>query len=198
MELAVTSTMNHHCSVGPDRGLPVAQEARRSPQLTIAGKTPYRWERNMLHEQIRQILEDKGHDVVSARSTDTVAAAVDRMNERQIGSVVVIDNGKLAGIFTERDILTRVIAAHLDPATTIVADVMSTDLVTISPAATVKDAMVVMSRERCRHLPVVDDTGLLGLVSIGDMTKRVVSLQGERIDDLVQYISGGYRSIAAL
>ena len=152
----------------------------------------------MLHEPISHILEDKGHHVASASSADTVATAVDLMNDRQIGSVLVIDSGKLAGIFTERDILTRVVARHLDPATTRVADVMSTDLITISPTSTVKDALVVMSRERCRHLPVVDDSGLRGLVSIGDLTKRVVSLQSERIDDLVQYISGGYRSIAAL
>lgn len=152
----------------------------------------------MLHEPIRKVLDDKGRHVVNLSSGGTVAAAVELMNERQIGAVLVIDDGRLAGIFTERDILTRVVAAQLDPTTTPVADVMTTALVTISPLATVKNALAVMSRERCRHLPVVDDTGLQGLVSIGDLTKRVVSIQSERIDDLVSYISGGYRSIPAL
>lgn len=140
---------------------------------------------------VHDILERKGHDVVAIDAADTVLSAARRMNERGIGGVVVMDGGTMVGIFTERDVLVRVVAERLDPDATPIRQVMTSPLVAIGPDQTVEDAMVIITKRRCRHLPVMDGNDLLGMVSIGDITRSLISHQKAEIQDLVSYITWG-------
>ena len=145
-------------------------------------------------DKVASVLALKGRHVEVVSADATVLEAVARMNERRIGSVLVATTyrpGEMygpVGIFTERDVLVRVVARALDPATTCVRDVMTPEPVTIRSETTVAEAMRIITDRRCRHLPVVDDTGLCGLISIGDLTKWLVRDQQQTIDDLNGYL----------
>ena len=140
---------------------------------------------------VRDILADKGGRVVTAQPGERVSDAVQRMNEAGIGALVVVDGDRPIGIFTERDVLTRVVAARRDPDTTEVGDVMTRALVAISPSTMVREAMMVVTERRLRHLPVMDGGQLAGMISIGDLTRWVVRDQQHQIDDLLLYITRG-------
>jgi CBS domain-containing protein len=143
-----------------------------------------------MNTRVSAILGNKGSEVLSLAPADTVADAVRLMNERNIGSVMVMDGDDAVGIFTERDVLVRVVARRRDPDDTKVGDVMTTRLVAINPATTVEEAMVLVTETRCRHLPVFDeDRSLVGLVSSGDLTRWMISGQKAEINDLVRYIA---------
>jgi CBS domain-containing protein len=114
------------------------------------------------------------------------------MNRERIGAVLVHDGERVVGIFTERDVLTRVIDQGRDPAATPVAEVMTSALITVGPATTVAEAMAVVTEKRCRHLPVMEGDRLVGLVSIGDLTRWLTRHQAWHIEDLVRYITGAY------
>jgi CBS domain-containing protein len=139
-------------------------------------------------DAIARVLEVKGTRVETTTPQTTVAAAVALMNELRIGALVVIANGRPVGIFTERDVLVRVVATGRIPGVTRVADVMTPDPVTIGADTTVGEAMRTITRSRCRHLPVVDAGGLRGLISIGDLTSWIVEEQQRTIHDLHHYI----------
>ena len=144
-----------------------------------------------MNETIERVLADKG-DTVEAIAPDTsVLRAVERMNQCHIGSLVVCDGERPVGIFTERDVLVRVVARGLDPKRTPVGEVMTRDLIAIRPDVTVTEAMLVITERRCRHLPVVDDRGLRGLISIGDLTRWIVRDQEQTIEDLYEYLRRG-------
>jgi CBS domain-containing protein len=127
-------------------------------------------------------------------STFTIAEAVAEMNKKRIGCVVIMDSGKITGIFTERDVLSRVIMADLDPKTVRVGDVMTTDVHMISPDTTVEQTMVLFAEKRCRHIPVVDQGQLKGLISIGDISRWVADTSKAEADHLKNYISGGFHA----
>lgn len=141
---------------------------------------------------VRAILDHKGTAVETTTASTSVAEAVRAMNRARIGCLVVVDGDRPLGIFTERDVLTRVVDGGLDPEATPVAEVMTRDLVAIRPETTVHQAMAVMTERRCRHLPVVDGGRLAGMVSIGDVTRWNVRDQRHTIEDLVSYITGEY------
>ncbi len=141
---------------------------------------------------LRSVLESKGKKVHSISPSATVLEAVRAMNEVRVGSMVVMDGDDLVGIFTERDVLTRVLDGGIDAATTPVSDVMTSEVVTVGPQLTVEEAMAVVTQERCRHLPVMEGDKLLGLVSAGDLTRRVAGLQEQHIEHLVKYITRQY------
>jgi CBS domain-containing protein len=134
------------------------------------------------------VLDTKGHHVETTAPTTTVFAAITQMNAKRIGALVVVEQGATIGIFTERDVLVRVVARGCDPNTTCVRDVMTTELVTVTPETTVDDAMRIVTEQRCRHLPVVDAGRLCGLISSGDLTSWRVRDQRRQIDDLHDYI----------
>jgi CBS domain-containing protein len=145
-----------------------------------------------MKETLDAVLADKGAKVHCVVPGATVLAAVRKMNEEHIGALLVCDGSDVLGIFTERDILCRVIDSPRDPATTTVAEVMTTDLVAVSPDTQVEEAMAVITEKRCRHLPVIDGGNLVGLVSIGDLTHWVSRHQEVHIRDLVNFITGKY------
>jgi CBS domain-containing protein len=141
-----------------------------------------------MNERVEKLLEQKGEALESVSPQTTVIEAIDRMNKRRIGSILVMEGDRLAGIFTERDVLTRVVPQKLDPARTPVAEVMTRQPVVISPSTTVQEAMMVVTDTRKRHLPVISNGRVLGLVSIGDLTRWLVRDQQRTIDDLYDYV----------
>ena len=142
-----------------------------------------------MNDPIAKVLEHKGSDVVTVSPETTVLVAVQQMNDRKIGALLVLERGGPVGIFTERDVLVRVVAAGADPKTTPVSEVMTRNPVMVRSDVTVADTMVVMTERRCRHLPVVDDTRLRGLISIGDLTSWLVRHQQRTIEDLHDYMT---------
>ncbi|NOZ95573.1 MAG: CBS domain-containing protein [Acidobacteria bacterium] len=145
-----------------------------------------------MEHQVKALLKHKGREVHSISPDATVSDAVRAMNEKKIGALLVVEGDKPVGMFTERDILQRVIDSGKDPSETRVAHVMSKDVIAIHPEATVEGAMAVMTERRCRHLPVLEGETIVGLVSIGDLTRWVSRRQANHIQDLVAYITGSY------
>jgi CBS domain-containing protein len=113
------------------------------------------------------------------------------MNRNRIGAIIVLDGPRLVGVFTERDVLRRVVGANLDPRTALVADVMSAGVVTIPPTATVEQAMNIFTEKRCRHLPVVREGAIVGVISIGDVTRWMADTHRAEAEHLRNYIAGG-------
>ena len=112
------------------------------------------------------------------------------MNERRIGALCVGEGETLVGVFTERDLLNRVVSGKRDPATTKVAEVMTSSVITCGPRGTIEDCATVMSHKRARHLPVVEGTKLAGMVSTGDLTALQVAEKQALIEDLHEYLHG--------
>ncbi len=139
--------------------------------------------------QISHVLAKKGSRIETIEPKASVLDAVQRMNDRRIGSLIVCDHEVPVGIFTERDVLMRVVAVFADPRTTLVEVVMTRDLVTIAPDTSIAEAMALITHRRCRHLPVVEGGRLIGLVSSGDLTAWLVRDQQQTIYDLHDYIT---------
>ncbi len=132
---------------------------------------------------VQDILARKGSDVISVKPGETVLNAAQLMSERGIGGLVVTEGGRLVGIFTERDILRRVVAQRRDAATTKVAEVMTTPVTACGPDTPVEDCAAMMTGKRIRHLPVVvGDRGLAGVITIGDVLAFQVREQQATID----------------
>lgn len=147
-----------------------------------------------MNTPIAVLLSHKGSAVYTVDGRASVAEAVQEMSLRNVGSVVVIQGGRLVGILTEHDVISRVVAAGRQPDLTYVSDAMTRQPVIISPRATVSEAMTLFLEKRCRQIPVVDDdTGqMIGLVSLGDVNQWLIGSQQNEVDQLRQYISGGY------
>ena len=138
---------------------------------------------------IREILDRKAlKTVVTVGAGDTVLEAVRRMDKSNTGAVVVLDGDRLAGIFTERDLMRRVVLKNRDVSATRVSEVMTRDLVFAEVGAPAAEAMAKMTQHRCRHLPVVDKERLAGVVSIGDLMKELSDEQTVEIHFLKEYI----------
>jgi CBS domain-containing protein len=144
-----------------------------------------------MNTSIATLLEGKSRALHTVPPDVTVFEAVQKMNQHRIGAMLVMDGAKLAGIFTERDALTRVIAASLDPKTTPLAKVMTANVLTVQPEATVQQVMDIFAEKRCRHLPVVQNGQLIGLVSIGDVSRWVANAHRAEAESLRSYIAGG-------
>ena len=138
---------------------------------------------------VRDILSRKGTEVVSVPPTATVLEAARRMNERSIGGVVVLADGMLAGIFTERDVLRRVVVPERPPGGTTVAEVMTTPVTTCSSSTRIEECAALMTDRRIRHAPVVEDGALVGMISIGDLVKFISKKQSFQIQYLTDYIT---------
>jgi CBS domain-containing protein len=139
---------------------------------------------------LSQLLEAKGHEVHSVAPGASVLEAVRQMAERHIGALLVIDEGRLVGILSERDYARKVVLNGRNSTSTAVREIMSAPVVTVAPEQTVDDAMRLMTARRVRHLPVVRGEAVLGVVSIGDLVKAVIEDQRHTIDDLRSYIQG--------
>jgi len=139
---------------------------------------------------VQTILEKKGPQVYRISEDQTVLDAARLMNEHRIGALVVTRGGKLVGIFTERDILCRIVAAQRDPARTLVREVMTSPVACCTPQTRREECRAVMRSRRLRHLPVVDGDRLVGMVSIGDVLEAAEADQVETIRYLYEYMIG--------
>jgi CBS domain-containing protein len=139
---------------------------------------------------VRQILKNKGSQAWSTEPTATVYSALQLMAEKQIGALLVLAESKLVGIFSERDYARKVILHGKSSAETQVGEIMTPDVVTVRPEQTIADCMALMTEKRFRHLPVVEGDQILGVISIGDVVKAIISDQQFVIKQLESYISG--------
>jgi CBS domain-containing protein len=137
---------------------------------------------------VRDVIGRKSGELVTTSPDELVVDAARRMNERGIGGLPVTQDGALIGIVTERDVLRRVVAERRDPATTTVREVMTTSVLTISPTTDLEECAAVMTARRIRHLPVIGDAGLCGIVTIGDVMAFRVAEQQTTIEQLNNYV----------
>jgi CBS domain-containing protein len=138
--------------------------------------------------KVRDLIARKGPSVVSIPTTASVLDAARLMNEHHIGGVVVMESGRPVGIFTERDVLRRVVGAGLDPVSTTVRDVMSTTLFTVTPDTLLEECRTLMTQRRIRHVPVVGTTGLEGLVTAGDVMAWQAAEDRTALEQLTDYV----------
>ncbi len=137
---------------------------------------------------VRDILAKKGSLIVALPPSASVLEAARVMSERSVGAVLVIDEGHLVGIFTERDILRRVVAEGRDPAKEPLSNVVTKDVLTCTPATPLDECRALMTTRRLRHLPVVGPDGLCGVISSGDVLAFQVAEQQSEIQDLNRYV----------
>ncbi|WP_212526103.1 CBS domain-containing protein [Actibacterium sp. MT2.3-13A] len=142
---------------------------------------------------VKQLLDEKGPEVWSVSPDASVYDAIKMMEEKDIGAVAVVQNGQLAGIFTERHYARSVFLKGKTSPTTRVGDVMETRVVFARPGSTVAECMALMAHKRVRHLPVLEEDRLLGIVSTGDLLNSVIADQKFTIALLEDYIHGEYR-----
>jgi len=137
---------------------------------------------------VGQLLHSKSREIYSVTPEASVLDAIRMMSEKSVGALLVMDQGRLAGIVSERDYARKVILHGKSSHDTPVRDIMTRKLVTVNPTHTVEDCMTLMTANRVRHLPVVDAGALAGVLSIGDLVKEVIAEQQETIRQLESYI----------
>ncbi|MBB5881071.1 CBS domain-containing protein [Xanthomonas arboricola] len=140
-------------------------------------------------QTVRQLLGTKQVEVFAVAADAAVIEAIRMMAEKGIGAVLVMDGPRLVGIVSERDYARKVVLRDRASSTTSVAEIMSTQVVTVSPSDTVERCMQLMTDGRFRHLPVLDDGRVQGVISIGDLVKAVIERQQHDIDQLQRYIA---------
>ena len=141
---------------------------------------------------MRDVLDWKGNEAYATKPDATVDDAVVEMCRVKVGALLVVENGRNVGIISERDLLIRVLLAHRDTAKTLVKEVMTGRVVTIDIDDTVHCAMTMMTHKRCRHLPVVEDGEIVGVVSIGDLVRTLSQEQEHELRVLHEYVEGRY------
>jgi CBS domain-containing protein len=139
---------------------------------------------------VTNLLREKEPRIWSIRPDATVYEAIEMMAERNIGAVPVVAGGKLLGILSERDYSRKVILKGKSSRKTLVQEIMSTKPITVTPDETVAECMRIMTDERVRHLPVLEGGKIVGILSIGDVVKWVISAQDATIDQLTKYVFG--------
>ena len=142
---------------------------------------------------IRHILQDKGRQVWSVRPGDKVYDAIKMMADKNVGSLVVLNGNKIVGIVTERHYARNVFLKGRGSPHTLVGEIMASDVACVKPDKSIEECMAIMTARRVRHLPVIKDGELFGIVSIGDLVKSIISDRELVIEQLEHYISGSAR-----
>ena len=140
---------------------------------------------------IRQLLKKKGTDVWSTSPDVSVYDALLLLAEKNIGALPVLQDGELVGIISERDYARKVVLRGKTSMKTPVQEIMVEDVITVGPQMAIEDAMALMTEKRIRHLPVIEGTKIVGLISIGDLVKSIIADQEFTINQLENYIRGG-------
>ena len=138
---------------------------------------------------LRQLLGSKTPEVYAVAPGDSVIDAIRLMAEKGVGAVLVMDGARLAGIVSERDYARKIVLHGKSSADTSVRDIMTADVVTVNPHQTVEQCMQIVTDRRIRHIPVVDDEEVIGVISIGDLVKAVIEDQQVQLDQLQRYIA---------
>ena len=141
---------------------------------------------------IHEVLERKGRTVLTIQRQASVLDAIGSMSQANIGAIVIEQDGRPVGIFTERDYLRKIALEGRSSRETSVSDVMSSPLITVTPAESTQNAMETMTERRCRHLIVVEGDELVGIVSLGDLVKHMLVVKQAEVDQLSSYIAGSY------
>lgn len=141
---------------------------------------------------IRDILDRKGVNVLTTTSNTSVLEAIGAMSEANVGAIVIQDGDQPNGIFTERDYLRKIALEGRSSSDTPVSQVMSSPLITVPPGESTHAAMETMTDRRCRHLVVVEDEAMVGIVSLGDLVKHLLQEKEAEVEQLSSYISGNY------
>jgi CBS domain-containing protein len=141
---------------------------------------------------IRDIINRKGSDVLTTTSEASVLDAIGAMSGANVGAIVIQDGEQPNGIFTERDYLRKIALEGRSSSDTPVSEVMSSPLITVAPEESTHTAMETMTERRCRHLVVVEETGMVGIVSLGDLVKHLLQEKEAEVEQLSSYISGNY------
>lgn len=139
---------------------------------------------------VRQLLEGKKPGCVTIDASEPVRAAIQLMADRYIGALPVLEGGRLVGIISERDYARKVVLMGRKSTETTVGTIMAAPVIHVGPAHTVNECMKLMTEKRIRHLPVLEDGRLVGIISIGDCVKAVIDEQKHEIEDLRRYIAG--------
>lgn len=139
---------------------------------------------------VKQCLEKKTGTIFSVRSTDSTEAALRLMRDNRVRAILVMDDGVLAGIVSQGDCAIKVLLPNLDPKTTQIASIMTPNPLTVTLSNSLDECMAIMVHKHIRHLPVVDQKKVVGVVSVGDIVKSVIELQGDQIKFLETYIKG--------
>ena len=143
-------------------------------------------------ESIAAILHNKGRKIWSVAPEATVYDAIALMAEKSVGALMVVSQGKLVGIISERDYARKVMLQGRSSKETRVSEIMTRDVITATPESTIDECMRTISSRKVRHLPVLDGGELMGVISIGDLVKAIIAAQAETIDHLHAYIAGRY------
>lgn len=143
-----------------------------------------------MHTTVKQILQQKGQDIWFIRPEATVFEALQLMADKGIGALLVLEDEKLVGIFSERDYARKVFLKGKSSKNTPVSNIMTEKVFVVHPNITTKECMFLMTEKRVRHLPVLDGDQLVGLISIGDVVKAIISEQELVIEQLETYITG--------
>jgi CBS domain-containing protein len=139
---------------------------------------------------VEQLLANKGQDIWSISPDESVFAALEVMAEKNIGGLLVIENGELVGILTERDYARKIILQGKSSAETLVREIMTHNVIYVSSDQLIEECMALMTEKRIRHLPVFNGEKLVGVISIGDVVKALISEHEFVIEQLVSYITG--------
>ncbi|WP_347050456.1 CBS domain-containing protein [Flavobacterium olei] len=138
---------------------------------------------------VDQILKAKGRNVYSILSNTTVYEALKVMGDKNIGAILIIDNNQLKGILSERDYARKIVLKDKSSKETFVHEIMESNVFTVKLSNNIEDCMELMSEKRIRHLPVVEDGTVIGIISISDVVKAIIEIQKDTIQHLNSYIS---------
>lgn len=140
--------------------------------------------------QVKHLLDDKGHEIAAITPEAPVIDAIKSMAERTIGALLVMNGGELVGVVTERDYARNVVLKGRSSSSTTVLEIMERSMITVSPDDTIEHCMRLCTNERVRYLPVLENGKTVGVLSLGDLVKAVISEQTEQIEQLHRYIAG--------
>jgi CBS domain-containing protein len=139
---------------------------------------------------VKKIIDQKSNTIFSVRSTDSIANVLKIMRDFRVRAVLVIDDGALMGIVSQGDCAIKVLLPHNNPAQVLVAKVMTPNPLTVSLANSLEECMAIMVHKHIRHLPVLEKSNVIGVISVGDLVKNIIELQGNQIKFLETYIKG--------
>jgi CBS domain-containing protein len=146
----------------------------------------------MITGTIREILQHKGQQFWSVRPQQTVFEAIAMLADKNIGALPVLDGDTLVGIISERDYTRKVALKGRSSKETLVRDIISSPVISVTPIASVDECMRIMTHHRIRHLPVLENGKVIGIISIGDLVNWIINIQSQTIDQLQDYIAGKY------
>jgi CBS domain-containing protein len=135
-------------------------------------------------------IQNKPKTIYSVRSTDTIEKTLILMRDNRVRAILVVDNDRLVGIVSQGDCAIKVLLPKKDPQTTLVSEVMTANPLTVTPKNTLDECMAIMVHKHIRHLPVVENNIVKGVISIGDLVKNIIEIQGSHIKFLETYIKG--------